>query len=108
MDSTWIWSLLTAGIASTGILEFVFCTMLLFMFRIKLKILKMEEEQNSKFKTMFNAIQDAVVVVKSSSLKFINIYAKQLIGEAEKEVLNAPFLYLFDDSDETTQARRTK
>jgi len=48
---------------------------------------------------MFNAIEDALVVFNGDSeLKFINYYAKQLIGLNE-EPMDKPFLFLFSDSD---------
>ena len=86
-------------------LEAIFYITLFFILNIKLNILELEEEQNSKFKTMFNAIQDAVVVIKNESIKFINFYAGELIGGATDQ-MDTPFLYLFSDADENT-VRRT-
>ena len=48
---------------------------------------------------MFNAIEDALVVVLGQTkLKFMNVYAKELIQQ-EDESLDQPFLYLFSDAD---------
>ena len=53
---------------------------------------------------MFNAIQDAVFVVKASTLKFVNFYAKELVGQTDG-TLDTPFLYLFSDVEEETLTR---
>jgi len=53
---------------------------------------------------MFNAIEDAVIVLKGDSIKFLNFYAKELIGGGEIKN-DTPFLYLFSEADEQTLTR---
>ena len=79
-DNFWTEFLLICGIISALILCILFSIGLSCVFMIRQTILKLEKEQNSKFKTMLNSIKDAVIVVKGDCIKFLNFYAKELIA----------------------------
>ena len=65
----------------------------------------MEEDQNTKFKKMFNSIEDAVVVVQAEGIKFMNSYAKDIV---EEEDIFAPSFFLFSDANDNQEVKRTK
>ena len=75
-----------------------------YLLSIKSAILSLEIDQNKKYKYMFDYIQDAVLLVQGSELKFANTFAYELCDYAqdddESELAYSPlherqFLYLF-------------
>ena len=95
----WTLAFLVLAIVCGVILESFFSIALYFISGIKITIIQLEEEQNTKFQAMFNAIQDAVVVVKGGSLKFMNLYGVKLIGDTTNHI-DTPFLFLMNDVEE--------
>ena len=86
-EYNWGFSVLITVTVNCIFVQIIFGIVLYFVLSIQRAILKLEEEQNSKFKTMFNAIEDAVIVVQGDkNLKFMNYYAKELIGQYNEPI----------------------
>jgi len=64
------------------------------------QMIRMEVEENKKYKIMFNSIQDAIFLIRDSSIKFMNSLAGSLfrdteIGEALESEIDIPYFFYF-------------
>jgi hypothetical protein len=77
-----------------------------YMLSMKHAIIYLEIDQNKKYKYMFDFIQDAVLLVEGSELKFANQFAYEICDyqlelETFKPLHEKQFLYMFQFHEES-------
>jgi len=89
---------LISGVLATLVSVITFSVSFYYILHIHHSIIAIEEEMNQKFRKMFNAIQDGVILVKSNEVNFMNQHAKGLLRKCD-DPFSTPFIYLFSDVD---------
>jgi len=72
--------------------------------RLSKEIIDLELEENLKYKRMFNALEDSILLVKTSAIKFSNKLAQSLfkrVDEAHQALpdFDKPIFHLFNDTE---------